>query len=80
MQAATEDSRVLKEPPPSCWFLAFGSSSLDFELRVFVGTLAERLEVQTSLNMRVNQLLAEHGIEIAFPQLDLHVRHLPSAR
>jgi potassium efflux system protein len=77
MQAAKEDKRVLAEPPPTCWFLAFGASSLDFELRVFVATLADRLEVQTALNMRINALLAEHGIEIAFPQLDVHVRDLP---
>jgi potassium-dependent mechanosensitive channel len=77
LQAAAEDSRVLAEPAPSCWFLAFGASSLDFELRVFVATLADRLEAQTALNMRINTLLAENGIEIAFPQLDIHVRDLP---
>ncbi len=77
LQAAAEDQRVVAEPPPSCWFLAFGSSSLDFELRVFVGSLADRLESQNGLNTRINQLFAEHGVEIAFPQLDLHVRDVP---
>jgi potassium efflux system protein len=79
LQAAREDKRVLAEPVPTCWFLAFGASSLDFELRVFVGTLGDRLEVQNGLNMRVNRLLAEHGIEIAFPQLDVHLRDEPPA-
>jgi potassium efflux system protein len=77
LQAAAEDPRVVPEPAPSCWFLAFGSSSLDFELRVFVGSLADRLESQNGLNIRINELFAEHAIEIAFPQLDLHVRDLP---
>ncbi len=79
LQAAGEDPRVLAEPAPSCWFLEFGASSLDFELRVFVASLNDRLEAQNALNMRINELFAEHGIEIAFPQLDLHVRDMPAA-
>ncbi len=65
LQAAREDDRVLKEPEPSCWFLTFGAKSLDFELRVFVNTLNQRLEVQNALNTRIMVLFAEHGIEIA---------------
>lgn len=79
LQAAGEDERVLAEPEPLCWFLAFGASSLDFELRVFVNTISHRLEVQNFLNSRIKALLAEHHIDIAFPQLDLHVRDLPVA-
>jgi potassium-dependent mechanosensitive channel len=78
LQAAEEDPRVLADPAPCCWFLAFGASSLDFELRVFVASLSDRLEAQNALNIRINELFAEHGIEIAFPQLDLHVRDMPS--
>ncbi len=77
LQAAAEDSRVVREPAPTCWFLAFGDSSLDFELRVFVGTFSDRLEAQNGLNTRINELFAEHHIEIAFPQLDLHVIDVP---
>lgn len=76
LQAAAEDPRVLTEPVPTCWFLTFGSSSLDFELRVFVASLSDRLESQNALNIRINELFAEQGIEIAFPQLDLHVRDM----
>ena len=78
LQAADEDTRVLADPAPCCWFLEFGASSLDFELRVFVASLSDRLEAQNALNMRINELFAEHGIEIAFPQLDLHVRDMPA--
>ncbi len=79
LQAAREDQRVLVEPEPVCWFLTFGASSLDFELRVYVNTISHRLEVQDFLNNRIKALFAEHHIEIAFPQLDLHVRDLPAA-
>lgn len=77
-QVAREQSLVLPEPEPKSWFLAFGASSLDFELRVYVANVADRLPVQDAINTRIAALFAEHGIEIAFPQLDLHVRHLPT--
>ena len=77
-QAARENPRVLGDPAPMSLFLAFGASSLDFELRVFVGTVEDRLQVKDQLNRSVARLFAENDIEIAFPQLDLHVRDVPS--
>ena len=77
-QAASENALVLADPEPRSLFMAFGASSLDFELRVFVATLADRLSVQDAINTRITELFAEHDIEIAFPQLDLHVRDLPA--
>ncbi|QOJ24835.1 MAG: mechanosensitive ion channel [Gammaproteobacteria bacterium] len=64
LQAAKKDQRVLAEPEPSCWFVAFGKESLEFELRVYVGTVGERMEVQNALNTRITALFAEHGIEM----------------
>jgi potassium-dependent mechanosensitive channel len=77
LAAAREHPLVLSDPEPKSWFLRFGASSLDFELRVFVGHISERLEVQNGLNTRIAALFAEHGVEIAFPQLDLHLRDAP---
>jgi potassium-dependent mechanosensitive channel len=79
-QAAHEHPLVMEEPGPASWFMNFGDSSLDFELRVFVGSFADRLVTLNELNMRIASLFAEHGIEIAFPQMDLHVRDLPPRR
>jgi len=78
-QAAEEHPQVLKDPAPRTWFMAFGASSLDFELRVFVESIQDRMRVMNDLNGRIAELFAEAGIEIAFPQLDLHVRDLPRA-
>ncbi|MFN3904484.1 mechanosensitive ion channel domain-containing protein, partial [Rehaibacterium terrae] len=77
MQAAEEHPKVLAEPAPRSWFMAFGASALEFELRVFVSEIADRLRTLNDLNSRIAELFAEHGIEIAFPQLDIHVRDLP---
>jgi potassium efflux system protein len=78
MRAARENELVLTEPEPQAWFLVFGANSLDFELRVFVANLGDRLVVQNALNIRITELFTEHGINIAFPQLDLHIRDLPA--
>jgi potassium efflux system protein len=79
LQAAAEQPLVLREPEPRSLFMAFGGSSLDFELRVFVGTLNDRLPAQSDLHRKITHLFSAHRIEIAFPQLDLHVRDLPES-
>jgi potassium efflux system protein len=48
-------------------------------LRVFVADIADRLVAQSALNIRIAELFAEHGINIAFPQLDVHIRDVPAA-
>ncbi len=73
-RVADEHPGVLKDPPARTWFMAFGPSSLDFELRVFVASIQDRLSVLDALNCRIAELFQAEGIEIAFPQLDLHIR------
>lgn len=77
MQAATENPRVLESPAPRSWLLEFGANSLDFELRVFVGGIADRLAVRNEINLRLVELFGHNGVGFAFPQLDIHVRDLP---
>jgi len=73
LQAANELPQVVRSPEPRSWFLAFGPSSLDFELRVFVGSVADRLIVLDALHTRINSLLLENGIDIAYPQLNVRL-------
>jgi potassium efflux system protein len=72
---ANEDSEVLDEPEPTALFLEHGDSSLNFELRCFIGEADRRLNTKSRLNVRINEVLAEKGIEIPFPQRDLHIRN-----
>ncbi len=76
-QVASEHPSVLAEPSPRSWFMAFGASSLDFELRVFVATISDRLPVMNELNGRIATLCSERGIVIAFPQMDVNLRRVP---
>jgi potassium-dependent mechanosensitive channel len=77
--AAHAHDAVLTEPPPQTLFVGFGDSSLDFELRVWVENIRLRLEVRSVVLTEVERRLAEAGIEIPFPQRDLHVRSIDAA-
>jgi len=68
---------VLQDPPPSVYMRDFGDSSLDFEIRAYVDAFGKRLQVQHRINLEVARALAEHGIEIPFPQRDLHIASAP---
>ena len=71
---ATDQIEVLKDPAPSVVFMQHGESSLDFNLRVFVPSPAEIMLVRDRINRLINKAFAEEGIEIPFPQRDLHIR------
>lgn len=77
-QAAAENPRVLSDRPATSWLLNFGASTLDFELRLFVGTIGDRLAVRDEINTRLIELFERNGIAFAYPQLDVHVRELPA--
>ena len=68
---------ALNDPSPSVFFLAFGASSLDFELRVHINSIDHRLSTIHIINKNIDKLFKENGIEIAFPQMDVHVRDWP---
>ncbi|MEA3466778.1 MAG: mechanosensitive ion channel [Thermodesulfobacteriota bacterium] len=74
LNCAAERPEILDTPKPSALFLAFGASSLDFELRVFIPEFTDRRRVQSELNLDINREFADAGIEIPFPQRDLHLR------
>ncbi|WP_299804016.1 mechanosensitive ion channel domain-containing protein [uncultured Shewanella sp.] len=76
-QIADEHPLVLPDPQPSVVFLSFGASSLDFELRAHITAIELRLSTVHIINKNIDRLFREHQIEIAFPQMDLHVRDLP---
>ncbi len=65
---------VLDDPAPSILLIGFGDSSLDFEVRAFVGQLAQRLPTTHDLHTAIESSLREAGIEIPFPQHDLWLR------
>jgi len=63
---------VLDDPEPKSIFTGFGDSALDFELRAW--TRGDFVAIASDIRVGIDQTLAEHGIEIPFPQHDLHLR------
>ena len=74
LEAVRKNPNVLKNPAPTALFLGFGNSSLDFEIRVFLRGVTQRFVVSHELHMAIDQALREAGIEIPFPQRDLHLK------
>ena len=77
LAVATAHPLVAKEPAPAVLFLKFGESALEFEVRVFVREVANRLLVTDELHTLILQALRANQIEIPFPQRDMHWRGLP---
>jgi small-conductance mechanosensitive channel len=75
LEVAAADPDTLKEPAPHVRFLAFGESSLDFELAVWTETRTyQPTRYRSQLNFAIAQKLRDHGIEVPFPQRDLRLR------
>jgi potassium-dependent mechanosensitive channel len=80
IEVASSLPQVLKDPPPRAFFMGFGGSSLDFELHCGIRHPEDRWAVRDLLHEAVDQAFRNHGIEIAFPQQDLHVRSAAGLR
>jgi potassium efflux system protein len=73
LKIARENLMVLTQPEPSALFLGFGDNSLNFELRAFVRGLENRLSVIHQLHLAIEREFRNAGINIAFPQRDIHL-------
>ena len=73
LKIGQQDLRISPDPAPMALFRDHGAISLEFELRIDVPSLASRVWVQDSLIPSINRILNEEGIDIPFPQRDLHL-------
>ncbi len=76
LACANDNPTVLSTPKPVALFLAFGASSLDFELRVWIADFNDKLTILSELNQEIDSEFQSAGIEIPFPQSDLHLRSI----
>ena len=79
LKAANDHPLVLKDPASVASFEGFGDNSLNLVLRAFLPTLDNRLQVITELHTAIHQSFGNAGLEIAYPQRDLHIRTMGNA-
>ena len=73
-RVAKEEDGVLEAPPPRVLFNAFGESSLDFALQAWIADPMGEALIASNLRFTIDHAFREEGIEIPFPQRDLHIR------
>ncbi len=80
LDAAQNHSQTLRFPTPYVLFMEMGDNALLLEVRCFVRDINSMLTVRSDLMFEIYGALREAGIEIPFPQRDIHIRSLPPQR
>jgi small-conductance mechanosensitive channel len=73
-EVAEEQPEVLTNPGPEVLHAGFGDSSWNMRLRAWIGDPKRHPHVRSALNCAIVRKFRENGVEIPFPQRDLHVR------
>ena len=76
IRVAKECDLLLKYPAPAAIFEDFGASSLDFSLRCYISDVTKSLSTRSMLRLAIFDAFKAEGIEIPFPQHDIHLRDL----
>ncbi len=72
---AARTPNVEQSPSPEVWFAGFGDSTLNFQLLVWINIrMVQRQKVASDLYFAIFTAFKEAGIELPFPQRDLHIR------
>lgn len=81
LEVAAGSPRVLKDPRPNCFLAGFGDNSVNLELRVWLNDPQNGIgSLKSDLLWGIWQRFREHGIELPFPQRDLHLKSMPEVR
>ena len=77
LEAAADVQRVMTLPKPACLMKGFGDSSVDLEIRIWIrDPMSGCSNVKSEVLLGVWNKFHEHGIEIPYPQRDLHLRSI----
>ncbi|MFH1416567.1 MAG: mechanosensitive ion channel domain-containing protein [Elusimicrobiota bacterium] len=78
VKVADRHPDVLKKPEPEVRFLEFGSSSLDFDLLVWINDPQKQFLIRSQINYEIDKEFREAEIRIPFPQHDIHIQPGPA--
>jgi small-conductance mechanosensitive channel len=71
---ADDHIHILKDPKPLAFLIEFANSSINYELTFYLDDPSIGKTVKSDLSRHLWQRFAENGIEIPFPQQDIHIR------
>ena len=75
VEAAKSTERVQETPSPVCNLMEFGDSSINFDLRFWIIDPPNGIaNVRSAILLKIWDAFQAEGIEIPFPQRDLHIR------
>jgi small-conductance mechanosensitive channel len=74
LECAEDNPSVVSTPKTQVFFRGFGESSLDFEVRLHILDIDSRFIVESEILQEIDRQFREAGVEIPFPQRDLHLR------
>jgi small-conductance mechanosensitive channel len=74
LEVAKEHAKILNTPAPDVLLDGFGDSAWDMRLRVWIAHPKQHYTIRSELNTAIVHKFRDYGIEIPFPQRDLHVR------
>ena len=78
LEAALSVSRILQDPEPRCLLVGFGDNSVDLELRFWIDDPSNGVgNIRSAVLLAIWDKFKDNGIEIPFPQRDLHIKELP---
>lgn len=72
LELLNNDPRILKNPEPFIQISEFNSSSIDFILKFWVAHFSIGADVKSELIVNIDKIFKENGIQIPFPQMDVH--------
>jgi small-conductance mechanosensitive channel len=71
---AASHPRVKTDPAPSAFVVAFADSGINLEVGLWVSDPENgMLSLRSDINLRIWQLFSQHGIQIPYPQREVHV-------
>ena len=74
VETALQHPMVLAKPRPLAPIVNFGQFSIDYIVLAWVSDAKDRALVASELRMTYWNALKAHGIEVPYPQSDIHVR------
>ena len=80
LAVAADHPRTLNSPPAIVRLLNFGDSSLDFDVIFWSRDFLRIEDIKSDIRFEIDKRFRAQGVEIPFPQRDLHIKQLPVAR